>query len=190
MITTRSDAQEFGVGIRLGDPTGITVKKHMEGKALELSFGRSRYFVGNYYKNHFSTWYKDTKFDYDEFEYVSEKRDFPIGFQFHYLIQKDINNLLDESVSGLQWYYGFGLQFRSQTFSYHYKYKIAGGPWIYQHGEEVQDVDLGPDGVIGLEYTFPNTPVCIFTDLTLFMEILDDPFLFWMQGGIGARYMF
>ena len=51
-------------------------------------------------------------------------------------------------------------------------------------------VDLGADGVLGLEYTFRNAPLNLFMDGTLCMEIVDDPFWFRGQFGIGARYLF
>lgn len=189
-MSTRAQAQDWGVGIRLGDLSGITVKKHMEGKALELSIGRTHMFPGRYYEKHFDYWYKDKKYGYDDFRYIGYTNSTPIGIQFHYLIQKGIGQVLNESTSGLEWYYGFGGQLRYQTYTYRYWYKYPGTDWIEENGEQVTDIDLGIDGVLGLEYTFSKAPISVFLDVTLFMEVIDNPFLFWGQGGLGARYRF
>lgn len=187
-----SSGYDWGVGLRMGDPSGITVKRYMDGEALEFSLGRTHMFFDNdYYDNRFNDWYYDEGFGYTDFQYIGHKASSPIGLQFHYLIQKSINRLGDENVSGLDWYYGFGGQIRFQSYTYDYRYKLSGrNDWIYTTGERVTDVDLGVDGVIGLEYTLKDVPLSFFVDATLFMEIVDNPFQFWMQGGIGARYRF
>ena len=78
-----------------------------------------------------------------------------------------------------------------QTYTFDYRYKLFGSPeWYYAEGDRVTDIDIGADGVIGLEYTFNKIPLSLFVDATLFMEIVDQPFRFWFQGGIGARYNF
>lgn len=185
-------AQEnWGVGVRLGDPSGISVKKYTENNALEISVGRTHWSGRRWYDNRFDDWYKDQKFGYSEFQYRGYSASTPIGIQVHYLYRKSINTVADEQINGLEWYYGFGGQFRYQTYTYDYRYKLSGDPnWYYETGERVTDFDIGVDGVIGLEYTFEDAPVSVFLDATLFMEVVDDPFLFWMQAGVGARYNF
>ena len=54
----------------------------------------------------------------------------------------------------------------------------------------IDTTDFGLDGIIGLEYTFKDAPISVFADLNLFMELLDDPFLPFLQGGVGGRYNF
>lgn len=182
----------WGVGVRLGDPSGISIKKYTENNAIELSVGRTHWSArDNWYNNRFDDWYKDKKFGHHDFQYWGHKASTPIGVQLHYLFRKSINQVADESVRGLEWYYGFGGQFRYQTYSYDYRYKLDGDPnWYYNSGERVTDLDIGVDGVIGLEYTFEDAPISVFLDATLFMEVVDNPFLFWMQAGVGARYNF
>jgi hypothetical protein len=97
----------------------------------------------------------------------------------------------DGVTAGLDWYYGFGAQLRMQRFRYDYRYKLEGNnEWYVVYDADVVETDLGLDGVLGVEYKFPDAPVALFMDGTLFMEIIDDPFLFRPQFGIGARYMF
>ena len=94
------------------------------------------------------------------------------GFELlaHYLFHFPING-----APGLDWYYGFGGQIQS-----------------HDRGErEVDnDIEMGADGVLGLEYTFANAPVAIFLDGMLFLEIIDDPFNLDLDLGIGLRYNF
>ena len=180
----------WGIGIRLGDPSGISLKKYLSnGRAIELSIGRTSVFRNNkYYDREFDDWYDDQKYGYEEFDYLGYKASTPLGVQVHYLIQRD---LLADDIDGLQWYYGFGGQVRLQTFVYDYRYKLYDDDnWYYSKGERVTNIDLGADGVIGVEYNIPNIPLSVYADATLFMEIADNPFAFWFQGGIGGRYNF
>lgn len=194
-LTYKANAQgdkNMGIGIRLGDPTGITFKKYMGNRALEISFGRTHTFYGRgWYNDKFNNWYngwhKEKGYAIDDFQYLGYKASPPLGLQVHYILfQKDINAL-----NGLQWYLGVGGQFRFQSYRYDFRYKLDGNPnWIYVDGERVTNIDLGVDGVIGLEYHIPNLPISVFGDMTLFMEVADNPFAFWLQGGLGGRFNF
>ena len=140
--TTETYAQdkEWGLGLRIGNPTGITAKKYLgAGNALEVALG--------------------TNYNNDGFELLA-----------HYLFHFPVNG-----APGLDWYYGFGGQLQS-----------------HDRGDRDGDnnVELGGDGVIGLEYTLANAPVSIFLDGMLFLEIIDDPFDLDLDVGIGVRYNF
>jgi len=187
LLSEKTSAQSWGIGIRLGDPSGITLKRYMGGNALELSIGRTHLFNGpGYYNNQFNSWYNGKVFGYKEFQYLSYRSSTPIGMQVHYLFHKDLGN-----ADGLSWYFGLGGQFRFQSYNYDYRYKLEGSPiWYNATGEKVTNLDIGADGVIGLEYTFENAPISIFGDFNLMIEFFDNPFLFWPQGGLGARYNF
>jgi len=186
LLPTSTFAQ-WGVGFRLGDPSGISVKKYWSGHAFEASLGRTHLFRnGGYYRDRYDTWYADQRFNYTAHEFQGYRATPALGLQLHYLIQKDLRNAGD-----LDWYYGFGGQVRSQQYFYDYRYKPGpGNDWVVVRDERVTNIDLGVDGVVGLEYNFNNAPVSIFTDLTLFMELLDDPFVFRPQLGLGARFRF
>jgi hypothetical protein len=182
----------WAIGIRLGDPSGITIKKNMDNSAFELNIGRTHLWNGgDWYDGRFYDWYNKKNYVYQDFQYLGYRASAPIAFQLHYLIKNNINKLGNESIRGLHWYYGFGGQLRFQSYTFDYRYKYLGNTeWLYATGESVTDLDLGVDGVIGLEFRFKNSPISIFTDITLFMEVADNPFLFWFQGGIGGRYNF
>ena len=180
-------AQSWGVGIRLGDPSGLSVKKYGQGHAWEFSLGRTHLFSGNgYYNNRYDKWYNGQNFGYKEHQVLGYRSTVPIGLQIHYLIQKPLSD-----APGLSWYYGFGGQLRTQRLEYDYRYKVEGGPdWVVVNNEVVTETDLGLDGVIGLEYKFKEAPVAVFVDATLFMELFNDPFMFDGQAGLGVRYTF
>ncbi|MBL4654076.1 MAG: SH3 domain-containing protein [Flavobacteriales bacterium] len=185
-----TDELNWGIGIRLGDPSGISLKKYLNNsRSLELSVGRTSLLRNNkYYDKQFDNWYDNQKYGYKKFDYLGSKASTPLGVQVHYLFQQ---NLLEDDIEGLQWYYGFGGQVRYQTFVYDYRYKVNGDDnWYYSTENRVTNIDLGADGVVGLEYIIPNVPITVFADATLFMEIADNPFAFWFQGGIGGRYNF
>lgn len=186
-LTTTAMAQDWGIGVRLGDPSGLSVKKYNGNHAWEFSVGRTHLFSSSrYYNNRYNNWYNGQDFRYKEHQLINYRSTTPIGLQVHYLVHKPIKD-----AGGLSWYYGVGGQLRFQRFEYDYRYKVEGGPdWVVVNNTTVTETDLGLDGVIGLEYLFADAPVAIFLDATLFMELFNDPFVFDGQGGIGVRYTF
>lgn len=189
---TKSQAQNWGVGLRLGDPSGISIKKYNGDKAIELNVGRTHVWGKRSWDgDRYNDWYKNKNYGYVYHKYRGYEASTPIGIQLHFLKHNSIGQIADESVSGLDWYYGFGPQLRFQTYRYYYEYFREGdSQWQIGESETEVDFDLGLDGVIGLEYTFDDAPISVFTDITLFMEVVDNPFKIWFQGGIGARYNF
>ena len=137
---THGQNEAWGLGLRIGNPTGITAKRYLgASNAVEVALG--------------------TNYNSGGFELLG-----------HYLFHFPINN-----APGLDWYYGFGGQL--QTYD-------------RNEGNRDDDFEIGADGVIGLEYVFADAPVSIFLDGILFMEIIDDPFDFDLDAGIGVRYNF
>ncbi|MBK9196563.1 MAG: hypothetical protein IPO17_16585 [Flavobacteriales bacterium] len=187
LMSLAVSGQNWGVGFRLGDPSGITLKKYGDGHAWELSMGRTHLFrTSNYYNDRYDHWYVDQHFNHKEHQLIGYKASVALGLQLHYLWQRPIG-----TVKGFEWYFGVGGQLRLQDYRYDYRYKEENGPdWIVVYDQRVTELDLGADGVIGLEYTFSKVPISLFLDGTLFMEIFDDPFLFRPQAGTGARFRF
>ena len=179
--------QNWALGFRLGDPSGLTVKKYNSDRAWEVNIGRTHLFDRNkYYYDRYDRWYADQHFNHQAHELVGYSYSRALGLQVHRLFHREVKN-----ATGLRWYFGFGGQLRLQQFRYTYRYKVENGPdWIVVQDQRDTEVDLGADGVLGLEYTFRNAPLNLFMDGTLCMEIVDDPFWFRGQFGIGARYLF
>jgi len=186
------NAQNHALGFRLGDPSGLSYKRFSGNNALEINLGRTHIFSrSNWYYDRFDKWYGKQNFGYKDWKVTGYKASAPIGLQVHYLFRNGIDKVADEKTPGLEWYYGVGGQLRFQNYYYTYRYKIDGNPnWLYADGGRVSDFDIGADGVVGMEYKFKGAPISVFADITLFMEILDNPFLFHFQGGLGARYHF
>ena len=179
-------AQDWGIGFRLGDPSGLSIKKYAGNKAFELSIGRTHLFSTNYYNHAYDRWYDGKHFKHADHQFLAYGSSIPVGIQLHYLIHKDI-----AKATGLVWYYGFGGQVRAQTYRFDYRYKLENdNDWILVSDERVTNIDLGLDGVIGLEYKMKDAPVSFFVDGTLYMELFDEPFVFWPQAGIGGRFRF
>jgi hypothetical protein len=181
--STRSSSTfpyHWGIGIKLGDPTGLSVKKYMGNKALELVVGRAYYYDSyyGYYKYH------DDRYKHGYYYGPGPGRnvyDFstPLSLQVRYLIHKNINDL-----QGLRWYFGFGGQVRSISY-YYDDYDMNG---FYLGTRRATDIALGGDALIGLEYTFDGVPLSIFADVNLYLEFYRRPFYPEGQGGIGIRY--
>jgi hypothetical protein len=192
-LTSLSQAQEnMAVGLRLGDPSGLTLKKYLGDNAWQLNVGRSRWFQGDvWYGDRFGDWYGDNRLNFSRYEYLGYKRSFPLAVQLHYLFNNEITEWDLDGEGRLFWYYGFGAQLNYQSYVYDYRYKVAGDPrWFYDDSGRVYDIDLGLDVVIGAEFIFSEIPLSVFVEMNLFLEAIDDPFFIRGQGGIGGRYHF
>ena len=167
----------FGLGLRLGDPLGLTLKKYFGGnKAFEFSVGRT-YNESAYDRDRFFRYGKWNKKGLFESDYYFSKTN-SLAFQLHYLVHNEIRPL-----PGLRWYWGFGAQLRTTTYYYYFKYS-------YAQDERYTGLSSGADGVIGLEYSFKNAPFSIFLDANLYLEAVPAPFAIDGHGGIGARFNF
>lgn len=129
-----------GVGLRLGSPSGFTVKHFIAPQAAVegmLSFGWGGLGVTGLYELH--------------------------------------NDILE--VPGLTWYYGVGAHLATST--------SRTNPW----GNRSDNVYLGADGIIGMEYTFKEAPITIGIDAMPLLNLVERPAV-WLQGGLSFRYNF
>lgn len=178
----------YGVGVRLGIPSGVTLKKYLDReRAWEFSLGHAPYAVSYLYSDHIVEY--DNFDQYFQYEFLKKPVFISaLGFQLHYLIQKD---LIPNELPGLKWYYGGGAQLRTLTLKYEYRYRYASDDaWSEKVFNQKTYFALGLDGTIGLEYAFEDMPFSIFTDATFFMEVYRRSFFSRGQGGIGIRYNF
>lgn len=180
-----SYGRTWGIGLRAGDPAGLTIKKYSGNNAWELNIGRTAYW-GRY--SYYDAFYDYRAYElYRKVEFKDYWVDRALGIQLRYLWQKDLN--LD-GLSGLQWYYGLGGQIKSVAVKYHYKYEDQWGNKYDNFYSTANYINLGIDGIIGLEYTFQEIPLSIFTDINLFLEVYRSLFNIHPQGGLGIRYNF
>jgi len=166
----------MAIGVRLGDPTGVTFKKYLGNDfALEFSAGVPTYILGgydydNYYNDHY---YKNGYYGYGHKN------------KFRYAIQAHFTKLFDiKSVDGLQWYAGGGLQFRQNIYQYKY-YDYNGKPYT----ENVSVAQFGLDVVGGAEYTFSGVPFSLFADVTTFVNFVNGAGVYF-QPAVGGRFNF
>jgi uncharacterized protein YraI len=168
--------KNIGLGLRFGDPTGITFKKYSGNTAWEVNLGSS-YRWGYRYEDRF---YRYDRFHDKKYYYYRGHDAGPTtALQIHWLKHHNLSN-----DGALQFYFGLGPQARFTNVHYRYKYDDR----IYY--ERFTDVDLGIDGVIGLEYTIPGAPLSIFLDGNIFVEVFDAPGWIHGQSGLGIRYNF
>lgn len=71
------------------------------------------------------------------------------------------------NVSGLNWYYGVGGHVSgssSRSYYHHHNHRHD----LYSHGS----VGLGVDGIFGMEYKIPQTPIAVSLDVKPYVEII------------------
>jgi hypothetical protein len=175
--------KNMGIGLRFGDPAGITFKKYNGNTAWEFNLGNSsRWGSSNssrLYRHYDSRFYR-TYSERDGYKFKDYKwNPYSTSIQAHWLKHFDF-----PGVNNLQYYVGVGPQARFTRVWYRYEYNGR------TYSEYFTDLDLGVDGVIGLEYTFPSVPLSIFLDANIFVEVYDVPFWTYGQSGIGIRYNF
>ncbi len=186
LVSTTVFAQQnknWGIGLRLGDPAGLTAKKYLSRqRAVEFNVGRTWAY------NYTNAFYRRDQYNRDFYDYDWHQVRSAVSLQARYLIHKDLGV---KDARGLDWYYGIGAQLRTFSVDYRYRYYAAAGK---KNGitrtERVTHTDIGVDGILGLEYSWQEVPITIFADVNLFLELLDDPFLPFFQGGVGCRYYF
>jgi len=166
--------KNWAIGVRLGDPTGLTLKKYWDKNAFEFVAGyapyNSAYNAGNYYYNHYNN---------NGYIYNNTTGTAGLAFQFHYLRHFEI-----KPVDGLQWYVGGGFQFRNYFYTENY-YDNNG----YPHSQTASYFATGLDVKGGAEYTFRQQPFTVFADLNFFLSVAQQAG-FFAQPGIGGRYNF
>ncbi|MGD9977628.1 MAG: hypothetical protein AB7S54_06800 [Bacteroidales bacterium] len=97
-----------------------------------------------------------------------------VGFTGLYELHNSIPD-----VRGLNWYYGAGAHLATAD-------SHDDNPWDKDKGD---DLFLGVDGVLGLEYTFAEAPICISLDFSPILNVIESPGV-WFNAGISVRYTF
>jgi hypothetical protein len=173
-------SQRQGIGVRLGNPMGLSYKKYFNKRyGLELGLGTAGPGYNNaYYRNSFRNGNK-----FEDLDYHSHQVRSTLYLQARYLIHEDI--YIQDMEGRWTWYWGFGGVLKAANVRYRYVDNIP----PYDESETYTDVDLGPEGIVGMEYTFEGVPITVFGDVSLMLEIVDR-FTLQPFGGVGARYNF
>jgi len=87
------------------------------------------------------------------------------------------------NVPALKFYYGFGAHIGAIGNGVYRRF--SGNNELYNNNQLL----LGADGVIGLEYMLPNAPIAVSLDLNPRIEVATGPF-FDIAPGLGVKYFF
>lgn len=87
------------------------------------------------------------------------------------------------NVPGFKFYYGFGAHVGAVGAGYYKRFN--GDNELYTSSQ----ILLGADGVIGLEYVIPQSPIAVSLDLNPRLELATGPF-FDIAPGLGIKYCF
>src|SRR5688572_12943896 len=178
LVAHSAEAQKLNsVGIRLIDPMGVTYKRYTtHNKAIEVG-------IGTIPDKWLSAYYRSSFEDRDKYEgmwYRSSERNGTVYLFGRLLMQHNIPVV--DLKGTLEWYWGVGAVFKTAKVEYHYS--TPAEPFEY-FTDERTDIDIGPDFIGGLEYTFEKVPVTLYTELSLFLEIADRTNIRAL-GGIGG----
>lgn len=177
-----SMAQKQGLGLRIGNPLGITYKRYLErNRAIEFGIGTA---ARGWNKNYYTNAFKDVS-RYDKYDYKSHETSGTFFLQGRYLFQYDIQ--IEGMVGSLDWYWGVGALLKFATVNYTYQNKSAPFNVVTDHRT---DLDFGPEGIAGMEYTFDDVPLSIFGEVSLMLEFVDRPLTFRTFGAAGVRLNF
>jgi hypothetical protein len=182
-ITSSIAQRSNSLGIRLGEPYGFTYKKYFSEKsAFEAIVGTAfRSWNHNYYVNAF-----DHVSEYDGFVYRSHDIRNTLYIQGRYLVHNDI--YIERLTGKLDWYWGLGVVLKTARVTYRYAERQP--PFRDDFRDTRIDLDLGPEGILGMEYRFQNIPISVFGELGFFLELADRPLAFRILSGAGVRYRF
>jgi len=108
-----------------------------------------------------------------------------LGFRNHGAVLTGLYEINQQifNVPGFNFYYGFGAHIGAEGKGYYDRF--GGDDEYYNSGHLL----LGADGVIGLEYVVPQSPIAISLDLNPRVELATGPF-FDIAPGLGLKYTF
>lgn len=108
-----------------------------------------------------------------------------LGLRAHGLVISGLYEINQQiaNIQGFRFYYGFGAHIGSVGAGY---YKRFNGDSEYYNSSQIL---IGADGVLGLEYVIPNTPIAVSLDLNPRLELATGPF-FDLAPGLGVKYTF
>ena len=107
-----------------------------------------------------------------------------LGFRDHGVVVTGLYEINQEAfnVPALKFYYGFGGHIGAEGKG---DYQRLGNDEYYNSSH----ILLGADGVLGLEYVIPNSPIAVSLDLNPRIEVATGPF-FDIAPGLGIKYTF
>lgn len=177
-------AQERGAGVRLGEPFALTYKDFIEDYlSYEVMLGGGGVNSSDYYRKDF-----ESNPPASNAFYLGHSASRGVSVNFRMALHEDITDLFEITQGYLLGYAGAGVQIRTTYVDYSYVLN-SNSPNQPVLMEERTNFDLGPEAFAGAEYYFDETPISIFIEAGLFLELIDRINIKG-QGGIGVRYLF
>jgi hypothetical protein len=177
-------AQERGAGIRLGEPISITYKDFIEDYlSYEVMLGGGGVNGSDYYRKDF-----ESNPPASNAFYLGHSASRGVSINFRMALHEDITDVFEITQGYLLGYAGAGVQVRTTNVDYSYVLN-SNNPNQPILTEERTNFDLGPEAFGGAEYYFDETPISIFAEIGMFIELIDRVNIKG-QGGIGVRYLF
>jgi hypothetical protein len=108
-----------------------------------------------------------------------------LGIRDHGLVVTGLYEIHTQAfnVDKLNFYYGFGGHLGSIGSGYYQRFGSDARYYKDRH------LLFGPDGVLGLEWTIPKSPIAVSLDLNPRFEVATGPF-FDIAPGVGVKYTF
>jgi hypothetical protein len=162
IVPTFAQYNNWAVGFQLVEPSGINARKYFgENKALDVSFGTYGLFYG-----------RDRK--YRKGYYQNAGFSLRATYLWHTSLFKK---------EQLRAYYGFGGQINSRR----YYFDSRNAPGLKEYDNSIA---LGGAGVAGAEYFVSSSPLSIFLETGLYVELVPAIFYLHPQASIGVRFNF
>lgn len=181
LITGLPSLAQQSVGLRVGDPFGISYKNYFsDNKAFEVGIGTSPL---SWHDNYFRNTFKDLD-RYEGYRYRDHTVNSSVHLMSRLLLRHDI--FVEGMVGDWEWYWGLGGALRMSRV--HYTFEGDDPPFF--RSDTRTDIDFGPEAMLGMEYTFEDVPLTVFGEFSFLVELVDRPLALQGFSGIGVRYRF
>lgn len=181
-----------GLGVKLGDPFAVTYKYYPDKRlSFALDFGKAASGLYNrYFRERFNAYLMKDTFPSNEssMAYISHRVKSDVIAEAKVLFHMDGKRISD----GLQGYAGVGWEWKRTRLVYDYEYIPSGNqePADPFGSFERSIVTMGPQVVLGIEYSYFSIPIAAFMEVEYFTDIQADPGRQRFEGGVGLRYIF
>jgi opacity protein-like surface antigen len=185
LLPAFSFAQERGIGLRLGEPLSLTYKDFIEDYlSYEVMIGMAGVNSSDYYRKDFESNPPSSNTFYQS--HMASKG---VSINARVALNEDITDVFEITQGYLLAYGGAGIQIRTTNVKYNYFQNIASSATQPLLTDDRTNFDFGPEAFAGAEYYFDDTPISVFAEVGVYLELIDRINVKG-QGGIGIRYLF
>lgn len=183
-IGIKNKPVHVGLGVRVGDPVGITAKVYFpQNLAFEIVAGSAlNGLYANYHAENFNTYTSNENYSY-------------VGHTVNYIYAGQARLLwhipLPHRLPGMSVYGGAGVQMRQTSLTYLQREKRTAG---YDAGL-LREVDYvynmyRPEVSLGCEHIMERVPISVFAEINYLFDLEKEYYDTNFTGGLGLRYIF